>query len=205
MKKIILLLIISLPIISISQTDVLEISVDEKDNILVFKGQNNSDKAIEATLQLKDISGLRASTRPQTVTIEAEESKTITTAAIKGEYSYQYNSNYKVVEKALPQRSLITQNKYPLENLEEINNGIVVFDKTDCPRCNRTVSFLSENKIPFKTIDIRKNKKGLALMNKLLIEDGNESNFTTPVILVNGEISYSHENLEDFLSSFLKK
>lgn len=91
---------------------------------------------------------------------------------------------------------------------DDINKGIVVFDKDDCSRCDRTTSYLLDNKIPFKRIQIptaeqRKSgkvpahlKNNLELLWKIM---GPVGRFTTPVIVVDGVVSHSHEDLIKFL------
>lgn len=232
MKKLILLLL--LPIICISQNEVLDITVKEENNNLIFIAQNNSDKTIEATLLLKNISGLRGSKNPQQTTLASGESGVITTLTIKGKYSYKYETRFvnvssNIVENSSNEKAIskietkapakkrikaikdktentkrkvgLPRNQFLLRDLSQVNKGIVVFDKTDCPRCSRTTAYLYENNIPFKIVDVTRNNKGKELMQTLVREDGNKGKFTTPVILINGKISYSHKNLEAFLTN----
>lgn len=60
--------------------------------------------------------------------------------------------------------------------------SVIVYSTPTCPWCKKAKAFLKENKIAFKSVDVSKNKKGLAEMEKKSGQVG------VPVLDVNGTI-----------------
>ena len=102
------------------------------------------------------------------------------------------------------EKNAIAVNKeaFMLKDFSKINEGIVIFEKLECPRCNRALAFLLDNNIAFKSVDVSKGKKeNNHKMWEILKKHGITKVAATPVFLVNGKLSHSHKNLGAFLES----
>ena len=76
----------------------------------------------------------------------------------------------------------------------------MIFEKTDCGRCQTTMTYLNAKNKPYAKLNITDNPMYNQLMWELLELNGYLGDTVkTPVILVNGAISFSHEDLEGFL------
>jgi len=85
-----------------------------------------------------------------------------------------------------------------------VTEGIILFDRTGCERCTYAGNFMVKNKIPFTVLNIS-DPINEDLMYELLRKQGyGGKRFRTPAILVDGEISYSHKNLEKFMWKLVK-
>jgi len=93
----------------------------------------------------------------------------------------------------------IAERKFDLQK-DDINKGIVIFSKKTCSRCRLAESYLDEHNIKFKKIAIDESSEGKKLMwQKIRGSSTKKMRIKTPVIVVNGEVSYSHKNLVQFL------
>jgi len=86
-----------------------------------------------------------------------------------------------------------------LKDVSRINEGIVIFDDIECTRCSYATSFMMEHNIDFKIVNISDDKENLNLMWNTIRAKGKSMNVKTPVIMVDGELSHSHEDLQQFL------
>ncbi len=78
---------------------------------------------------------------------------------------------------------------------------VSVFTQKGCSRCEYTIKYLKDHKIEYieYSTEIESNN---AKMWSVIEESGNPEveRLTMPVIVVNGEVSFSIENLEEFLN-----
>ena len=92
-----------------------------------------------------------------------------------------------------------------MHNFSKINEGIVIFDNVECNRCNKSTSYMLDNNINFKIVDIsptEANAKNRDFMQKVIKEkDKNLTQYITPIFIVNGKMSHSHQDLDAFLKS----
>jgi len=81
----------------------------------------------------------------------------------------------------------------------DCSKGIIVFTKTGCPRCNKTLNYLVDNNIQFKYMDVVKNQEFNDLMWEKLHDNNVSNEIVMPVIIINGKLSHSHKDLDLFL------
>jgi len=83
---------------------------------------------------------------------------------------------------------------------DNVDKGIVIFSKKSCSRCRLAERILDENNIKFKRIAIDESPEGKKLMWQKIRGDSNEyKRIKTPVIIIDGKVSYSHKNLVQFV------
>jgi len=137
-------------------------------------------------------------------------------------YSYSYKVKYKVSQTVTLESSapvVAEADNSPQESKEatsksvekkvsnktsnnlDIDNSIIVFSKSNCGRCTRTIEYLKTNNIKFTEKSITKSKKNRKELNNHLFESGFKGgSFSTPVIVVDGKVNYNIEKLDTFLS-----
>ncbi|MEE9350520.1 MAG: glutaredoxin domain-containing protein [Flavobacteriaceae bacterium] len=88
---------------------------------------------------------------------------------------------------------------------DDINKGIVIFTKKTCSRCKIAENYLLKHNIPFKIISTTETTTGRTLMWEKIAEKSTQiTNVTMPVIIIDGDLSYSHANLNMFLNALKK-
>lgn len=203
MKIFILLLMIGIPLTINSQEKPITVTAKEQDQLLIFNATNHTELTQEVTLTLTKRKGLKGYTRPLTQLIRPGETLKFYELAVVGAYSWASSYSYKPKATAQEQKAFDEERKsHLLNNLEDvdINKGIIVFDKTGCPRCHRTTSYFMDNNIDFKLLNVTENKEYHELMWSLLSENKvTKGEITMPVIMVDGKLSHSHEDLVRFL------
>jgi glutaredoxin len=88
--------------------------------------------------------------------------------------------------------------KIPLANL---NKGVFVMTKKACPRCEETVSYLKKNKITFNELKYDSAEDRAKIWNLIKEDKSLPKNITFPIIVINGKVSHSHEDLTKFLKT----
>ena len=189
-----------------AQTKTVECESVKEGNKLSFFFFFNSNVNQDVTFFLSKLKGIKGYTKPIKKRIAPNSKKLFLTVTLNGEYSYSssytFNPFYTKSDIAAKNEKL---KQHQLDKGVDINKGIVVFSKDDCSRCHRTSSYLLDNNIDFSFINISdknqpENKK---LMWSLLKKNGytKNSGVTMPVVLVDGKISYSHDDLLQFLKT----
>ncbi|MBT8266565.1 MAG: hypothetical protein KJO41_06305 [Bacteroidia bacterium] len=193
-------LIFFVSISAFSQQKDIEFKIEDNDKTLSVICFNNSEVTQEVVLTLKEVKGLKGYSKPITKTL-APKSK-INFIDLTYDYVYSYKLAYSkkpVITSEEKTKKLKEKNAHLLEDYTKINEGIVIFDDTECTRCSFATNFMMENNIDFKIVDISKNEENLKLMWKTIREKGLSLKVKTPVIMVNGEVSHSHNDLQQFL------
>lgn len=96
----------------------------------------------------------------------------------------------------------IIKKEHQLTDYTKLNDGVIIFDKNECSRCEQTILYCVENNIDFKLLNISENEKNEILMWQVLEAVGYKGETVqTPLILVNGEVTYNHEDLDGFLKT----
>ncbi|MHA7058267.1 glutaredoxin family protein [Aquimarina sp. M1] len=189
--------------------------------IIKYKNDKNYDlyaKNLSNVTQKVDLyitsSGLKKHPEVITKSVSPKDSLLFITlepsgGKMKFQTAYSFVPNPTKKEMAVKEKAL-KKNTY--KKGDNINKGIVVFDKSDCPRCDRTTSYLLDNNIDFIRVQIPTNtqtkenkapeelKENRLLLSKKMQENGIFGRYTTPVILVDGKLTHSHENLSEFLA-----
>ncbi len=205
MKNVIIIALIFFFGNSFAQEKVIEVETEKEKNSIKIFCKNNSKYTQEVTLTLKNIKGLRGYKKPIKKLIKPKSKILFYDLSFKDKYSYSSSTSYRRIiteeEKIALEKK---KNELLLQDFEDINKGIIVFEKTGCARCTRATSYMLDNNIKFKMLNITSDMKSRELMWKLLKDSGHEGRVTTPVILVNGKLSHSHKDLKGFLEGLKK-
>ena len=195
MKSILLVLMFFCGMLGFSQSAEITIDAIVDNDTLIFFGSNNSNFVQDITIEITEAENLEGFMLPLTVRVNPNSTAIFHKLAVKGEYTYDFT-----YVNQFPMEKLI-QPDYEVSDVK-INDGIVIFDKTNCGRCQKVKAYFSENNIPFQSLNITDFPMHRKLMWDLLQLNGfTGNNIKTPVMLVNGEISHSHENLMGFVQS----
>ena len=189
-----------------SQQKLIEFKAEKQPNKLIIHGTNNSEEPLEITLTIKDIKMLKGYDGPITKVVPAKSKAVFKELSYEYDfYKYRLSYTYKKLETEL-QKKIKNANKedYYLKDLSKIDEGIVVFDDDGCGRCRLVTNYLIGNDIDFKIINLANNKDNQKLMWKTVKEKGASMKVKAPVIIVNGELSHSHADLESFLKGLKK-
>jgi glutaredoxin len=177
---------------SFSQAAV-EILEEETTNHMVFKAKNTLDEPVEITFELSEVRGLEHDGQPIVKLVGPE--KTVLVAELKkigGPISYVYGYN----------QVLMPAKIYDPEDFKKFEQGIVVFSRDGCTRCAYATDYLVQNKVDFTLLNFTQLPEYGAYMWDKLREQGVIGNQVgTPVIMVNGRLSHSHENLKQFVKT----
>lgn len=202
--KLLIFITLFLPSVLMAQNKVIEVKEEAKGNKLFLFCENNASSTQEVTLTLSKLKGIKGYSKPIKKTVAANTKELFAKLTIKGEYSYAYSTrNKSVMTKADIAKKEEKLKNYQYKKGTNINEGIVVFSRNGCVRCNKTTSYLLDNNIDFKYINIsdKKNSKKKQIMLSKLMESGFlGGNLIFPVVMIDGVISYSHANLKEFLS-----
>lgn len=178
---------------------------EKRENAIVFTCTNATQATQEVTLTLTEKKGLRGYTRPLIKKVAPKTTMIFATFPIAGAYSYAFTSSWKEMRTPKELEAIATTKKEKvLQDISKINTGIVIFDKTDCARCQRATAYLLDNNINFKLLNITDNATHNTLMWDLLRAQGVTKNVTTPVFLIEGQLTWGHENLDGFLEGLKK-
>lgn len=88
--------------------------------------------------------------------------------------------------------------KTPATNL---NKGVFVMTKKACPRCEETLLYLKKNKIAFTELKYDSAEDRAKIWNLIKNDTTLPKNITFPIIIINGNLSHSHQDLTKFLKT----
>lgn len=209
MKKSIFLVvsIFLFSLLGFSQQQDVELLSAQEGNTIKVTATNNSkiQQEITVTATIQNLMGYDG---PITKLLPAHKTTEITVLEMVPNKQVGFSATYKY--KPLPTEAEIALQDQLLKektvkSLEDMKDGIVLFYKDGCPRCNYVTTYMLNNDIGFKLIDTTSDEKSKILMWDLLrLEKPELKNVTMPVVLVNGQISYDIENLKGFSKDFLK-
>lgn len=212
-SKHILILLLFLSLSVVAQQKEVEVTTEEVGSALLFKAKNNTSSPQLVTIRLDKFEGLKDAKVPRAKMVPAGKETVVRKVVIAAEsYTYTYNYDWKippsVMKKKERQRLAALQALEKEQSIQysdgyDLETGIVVFNNETCPRCNRTTAFMLEHQIPFVLLNMD-NKENRALLREQLRKNNISGTFVTPVILVDGKLSHSHEDLMSFLRTLLK-
>ncbi len=166
----------------------------------IFKGQNVIDEPVEITFLLSDVSGLEFDGQP--IVILIQPGTTVEIAKLKkiGKsigFAYDYN------QVMIPDE---TKKNYDPKDFEKYNKGIVIFAKDGCTRCSYAANYLLEKNVDFTLLNFTQNPVyGEYMWDKLREQGVDTKKITTPIIMIDGKMTHSHDNLKQFVRSLTKK
>ena len=197
------LLLLITTLLCFPQQKKIQFNVEKGSNELSFFGANNTNDDLEITLTIKDIKGLTGYEKPITKLVKAKGKELFTRLSFKYnvfkyKIAYSYKKPLTETQKAI---AAYKKDDYILKDLSKLNEGIVIFDDEGCGRCRLVTNYLVANKIDFKIIDLSAGEANQKLMWKTIKEKGASLKVKAPVIIVNGNLSHSHQDLKKFLES----
>lgn len=201
--RIALVMVLLISFNAIGQKKKVEFKTEKGKNTLSVFGYNNTNEPLDITLTIKDIKMLKGYTKPITKRVQPNDK--LLFIDLKFEYDvFQYKLSYTF--KKVPtdvDKKIAAYNKkdYYLQDVANINNGIVVFDDEGCGRCRTVTNYLVAHDLDFKIVDLSEGEENAKLMWKMVKEKGASMNVKAPVIMVDGKLSHSHIDLNAFLSS----
>lgn len=175
---------------------------------------NNTDLTYEVTVTLKDMVGFKEiPSKVITKLVPPQDSllivklvydkKRASSVVPKNKTGFTYHPKINMDEqKALRQK----MSDYVWDKKDDINKGIVVFDKPNKSRSTFTLNYLIDKNIPFKWIElpskfIKNNKKKQLKRNQKLFNSIIKKNdfklyeSLSPVYMINGKLTYSLKDL----------
>jgi glutaredoxin len=168
---------------------------------IVLSVKNNSSERKEVTLNVNG-NGYEKVNMPITKMVNKNETTEFVTLKPSSKKGINFSSNYTYVSKPTEQETKINSKKSETLNSFskiDLSKGVVVFTKTGCSRCNKTVNYLIENNIKYTGLNITENQDINNLMWQKLSENKVSNEITMPVIIVNGKLTHSHKDLDTFL------
>ena len=164
---------------------------EETDQSITFNAFNTLDEPVEITFRLSETVGLEYDGSPVVKLVPPGETLKVNqlnkTQPQIG-FSYDYH------------QVLMPTKAYDETEFKKYETGIVVFSKDGCSRCSYATDYLSRNKVDFTLLNFSKNPVfGEYMWDKLAAQGHLGNQIRTPVIMGNGEISHSHENLKQFV------
>ena len=194
MKYLVPLIFIFTSLLGMSQNEAISVDVAKENDTLIFFVSNNTDFTQDVIFTVKDLEGLEGNTNPLLKRINPQVTDIFHKLKITGPYNYNFD-----FLNEFPKEHLINE-AFTVGDDILLNKGIVIFEKTDCGRCQTTMAYLNAKNKPYAKLNITDNPMYNQLMWELLELNGYlGDSVKTPVILVNGAISFSHEDLEGFL------
>lgn len=178
--------------------EAIELYTLQEGDTITFMAKNTSMYPMEVSLWLEDAQGLKGILDKESKVILPDSTDTLKRVEIVDNFGYETKYNFVVPD------NILSDKNFKIDDESKLNSGIVVFTKDGCPRCNYTTSYLLDKKIPFKMINISQKEENNILMWSLIKSRGTKLDVNTPVIVVNGEVSYSHENLTKFVKQLEK-
>lgn len=185
-----------------------EVSTKRVGETYVVSAKNNTTERQEMTLNIAG-TGFAKVKSPMTKLINKGETiEFLVLKQLKGQVITP-DLNYTYLPKPTEEEISIKNNKLQKKAVKgkiDFSKGIIVFAQDGCPRCNRTTSYLIDNNIDFKYINVTTDAEMNTLMFDKLKENGVLlQTVRMPVMFVNGKISYSHKDLEGFLEALGQK
>jgi glutaredoxin len=204
MKKIFCFhLFIVCALFAFSQEKDVQVIVEQTEHDLIFKGINSSLVQQKVILNI-DTVNLKGYKGEITKYIPAKDTIVMIRLAFNNNKPWSYSTNY--IFDAVPTIAQKVEFKNEvLSNVIDMDKGIVLFYDNGCPRCNYAYTYMQENNIPFRLMDIKSESESEQLMWRLIkLEKPDLTGVQMPVYLINGNISYNIEDLKGFTASLLR-
>lgn len=170
-----------------TQNDGIRILEENSKTHYTIRGYNPMEDPIEITFELKDVSGLNYDGVPVVLLIQPKDTLQILKLEKSGS-GIGFLMDY--------HQMLIPKKRYDPEAFKRYEKGIVIFSKDGCARCNYTTNLLIDKNVDFTLLNFSQNEAYLEYMwDKLEAQGVTSKQVQTPIIMVDGVLSHSHENL----------
>ena len=166
-----------------------------------FYCHSSHSKACEITFTLDQIRNVKGYSKPVVKAIPANGSVLLLKISTADGFKYRYSTQFKE-KRSMSNAKPVSSNtgKTVPYTPEVLKKGIVLFDKTGCGRCTYAGNYMITNNIPFTVLNISEYENNELMWQALRDQGFKGKRFQTPAIMVDGEISHSHKNLETFLA-----
>jgi glutaredoxin len=84
------------------------------------------------------------------------------------------------------------------DTTENIDKGIVVFNKNKCKRCSYTTNYLTENNIDYQLIDTSIKENNLLMWQLLRQNNVLAQSVKMPIVFIDGELMDSQGDIKEF-------
>lgn len=205
MKKTqILVLIFLIGLVSYSQKKDIELTTIQTKKGFEINAINNTNFQQEITLTLT-LKNLKGYSEPIVKLIPANSTVEMAKLFFINNKATEVRTSYMAVAKLTEEEKILIHKKIKEKettDLIDLNSGIVVFAKDGCSRCEFTTRYLVDNNIDFRFIDTSdKNKpQNKKMWNLVKLDNPYIKSVKMPVILVDGKISYSINDLKAFVT-----
>jgi len=220
--KFIYTLILLLPTVLFSQNtqaELIEVKVDEG---ILLKGVNHlENQTITFIAEITSVGfGLK---KLHTVSkrIPAGGEVDLITLIPRPNRQYSYSVNYKYTTSKTRTVNVTENRTTPESHAVEVvtekeiaspivetpiqKDGIVVYSKAGCGRCEYVTNYLKANGIPFTDLNITDDRSANDQMSRVLFASGFKGGtFKTPVITIDGEVFYNIPDIKKFVSDIDK-
>ncbi|MEM8998967.1 MAG: glutaredoxin domain-containing protein [Bacteroidota bacterium] len=168
-----------------------QILEEETDAFIAFYAKNTIDEPVEITFQLSEVIGLDYDGSAIVKLVEpGKKEEVVKLQKTKPQIAFTYDYH----------QVLMPSKGYDEAAFEKFETGIVVFSIDGCSRCTYATDYLNRNKVDFTLLNFSQNPVyGEYMWDKLRAQGYFSKRVQTPVIMVNGEISHSHDNLKQFV------
>ena len=165
----------------------------------IFKAENTLSDPVEITFELKEVEGLEYDGVPIVKLVPPKTVVEVTKLKKIGKRIGFLINYHQVLMPSEPEKT------YDAKDYEQYVKGIVVFSKDGCARCSYTTNYLIENEVDFTLLNISQNQGHKDYMwDKLRAQGKSVKGIRTPIIMVDGEMSHSHEDLRRFVKKLKK-
>lgn len=196
MKQIFLLLCLTMGFALNIQAVDLQFNEKQVGNKKIIVCKNSSNKDYEIIFSYSSSGHTVSATSPVKQIVKAyTEREIITFTPIKGVGgSIQMNYTYKEIRKSRAKESVAYHSNPNF-------NGITVFGKNYCGRCDYFMKELRKSNLRFSELNIDTSQSDEDLMWEKLQSSGfNGKSITTPVVVVDNQIYYNIKDLKGFLA-----
>ena len=195
MKEVLLTIGLTLFVGSVllGQNVIVEAKSEGEEVILI--AQNNEDSDYEVTIRF-DTKGYGIKRGSNVVKlIPSKETTEIGRYKKRGKRKSYFKYSYEIKKKS---RSVKNESGEKTSTTDDPD--LYIYSKDGCGRCLRTIEFLNANNIFFVEKNISNDPKSYEELTALLFDSGFKGGkFSTPVIVVEGNVNYSIRDLDNFL------
>ena len=184
-----------------AQTKDIEVTQNNVNGAIVISVKNNTSERQEVSLTITG-NGFEKIKTPVTKNVNKAAIIEFVTLKPTSKSGIQFSSNYTYISKPTDEemkaKSKKLETKKP-DSAIDFSKGIIVFTKTRCPRCTKILNYLLDHNIVFTHMNITENQEYNNLMWKKLEENKVSNEIVMPVIMINGKLTHSHQDLDSFL------
>lgn len=217
MKKFITFILISVCFYGTAQDNPVSIARARKGNVESIYFKNNTNVTYEATIKLRNVSGYKTKSGDYSKVIKPKDSVLVIRLVPLNGKTPSLSMSYNYKPKMTKEEVTNTRNelvKYAYKKGDDLSQGIVLFERSNCSRCHIAISYLLENNIPFKWVELPTNeqirnknltpelKENQILYDLINAQNGYVSYETmTPSFIVNGTYSPKQDNMMEYLKA----